>query len=105
MDLHHVSNMKKKREKSRAFISWGDEGSGWGPGFPLRKPTSKKWGCEIKKEAKLNKPKCVRINPRAPLSLNGSPLKWKARLFFFFLRNFQKKKKPKKKKKKKKKKS
>jgi len=31
---------EKKRKKS-SFLFWGDEGSGWGPGFPLRKPTSK----------------------------------------------------------------
>jgi len=74
---------EEKREKSRAFFPGGDERSGWGPGFPLR-TNIKKWGCEIKKEAKLNKPKCVRINPRAPLSLNGSPLKRKARLFILF---------------------
>jgi len=79
--LHHVEYEQKKREKNRAFFSGGDEG--WGRGFPLR-TNIKKWGCEIKKEAKLNKPKCVRINPRAPLFLNGSPLKWKARLLFFF---------------------
>jgi len=64
--------MKKKREKSRAFFSGGMRG--WGGARGLLRTNIKKWGCEKKKkEAKLNKPKCVRINPRAPLSLKIAP--------------------------------
>jgi len=82
--LHHVSNMKKKREKSRAFFSGGMRGRGGVRGFRSENQHQKMGLRNKKKEAKLNKPKCVRINPRAPLSLNGSPLKSKARLFILF---------------------
>jgi len=73
--------MKEKREKSRGFFSGGDEG--WGRGFPLR-TNIKKWGCEIKKEAKLNKPKCVRINPRAPFPSMVPPSNGKPDFYSFF---------------------
>jgi len=64
--------MKKKREKSRAFFSGGMRG--WG-GVGVSAPNQhQKMGLRNKKkEAKLNKPKCVRINPRAPLSLKIAP--------------------------------